>query len=79
MNRVSPAFMKYPELLRDSLEKYINKVAKHCQELPDYAEGMTYIVLCGLGRGFRLGFKDWPTDGDCQLSAYPTSLCWPEN
>lgn len=54
------SFMKYPEEMRLGLEKYLNKVAKHCQSQSDCDEGTTLLVMGGLGRGFMLGFKDWP-------------------
>jgi hypothetical protein len=53
------SFMKYPEDLRAGLEEYLIKVARHCRLLPDFAEGMTLLVMGGLGRGFVLGFKHW--------------------
>lgn len=52
--------MEYQETMKASLEKYLNKVAALCQIQPDFAEGMTLIVMGGLGRGFMMGFKDWP-------------------
>ncbi len=54
------SFMKYPEELRAGLEEYLSKVSSHCRSLPDFAEGMTLLVMGGLGRGFALSFKDWP-------------------
>ncbi|TKS58235.1 MAG: hypothetical protein EWM72_03127 [Nitrospira sp.] len=54
------SFLQYPEPVRAGLENYLNKVAKNCLGLPDCAEGMTLILLGGLGRGFMLGFKEWP-------------------
>ena len=54
------SFMEYPEELRAGLEEYLRKVASHCRSLPDFAEGMTLLVMGGLGRGFALGFRDWP-------------------
>ena len=54
------SFMEYPEELRVGLEEYLSKVSSHCRSLPDFAEGMTLLVMGGLGRGFALGFKDWP-------------------
>jgi hypothetical protein len=54
------SFMEYPEHLRAGLERYLNQVADYCRGLPDFAEGMTLLVMGGLGRGFALGFKDWP-------------------
>ena len=54
------SFMRYPEELRAGLEAYLCKVAKHCQLLPDFAEGTTLLVLGGLGRAFALSFVDWP-------------------
>jgi hypothetical protein len=54
------SFMKYPESLRVGMVNYLNKVANHCQALPDYVEGMTLIVMCGLGRGFSMDFEGRP-------------------
>ena len=54
------SFMKYPEEMRLGLEKYLNRVARHCQALSDCDEGTTLLVMAGLGRGFMLDFKDWP-------------------
>ena len=54
------SFMEYPEILRACLEEYLSKVSSHCRSLPDFYEGMTLIVMGGLGRGFFLGFKEWP-------------------
>lgn len=54
------SFMKYPEELRAGLEEYLSKVSSYCRSLPNFAEGMTLLVLGGLGRGFALGFENWP-------------------
>lgn len=54
------SFMEYPEHFRAGLRRYLSQVADHCRALPDFAEGMTLVVMGGLGRGFVLGFKDWP-------------------
>lgn len=54
------SFMEFPETVRVGLESYLNKVAEHCKALPDYADGMTLLVMGGLGRGFMLGFNKWP-------------------
>lgn len=54
------SFMEYPEEQRAGLEEYLIKVSSHCRSLPDFTEGMTLLVTGGLGRGFALGFKDWP-------------------
>lgn len=54
------SFMKYPEILQSGLEGYLKKVADHCRALPDFAEGMSLLVMGGLGRGFALGFNEWP-------------------
>jgi hypothetical protein len=54
------SFMMYPEPVRVALENYLNMVADHCHGMPDYVEGMTLLVVGGLGRGFALGFKEWP-------------------
>jgi hypothetical protein len=53
------SFMKYPEEIRLGLEKYLNKVGRHCQSLSDCDEGATLLVMGGLGRGFMLSFRDW--------------------
>lgn len=55
------SLMEYPEGLSAGLESYLSKVATHCRSLPDFTEGITLLVMGGLGRGFMLGFKDWPT------------------
>ncbi len=54
------SMMQYPEELMSGLSEYLNRVALHCQGLPDFAEGMTLVVMGGLGRGFALSFKEWP-------------------
>lgn len=54
------SIMKYPEEVQNGLENYLNKVARHCQTLHGYAEGMTLVVMAGLGRGYMLGFNNWP-------------------
>ncbi len=54
------SFMEYPEPVRVGLERYLNKIAAHCKALPEYADGMTLLVQGGLGRGFMLGFGNWP-------------------
>jgi hypothetical protein len=54
------SYMEYSEELRTNLEDYLIKVSSHCQSLPDFAEGMTLVVMGGLGRGFVLGFRNWP-------------------
>lgn len=54
------SFMVYPDALRAGLEGYLNKVADHCRALLDFSEGMTLLVMGGLGRGFALGFNEWP-------------------
>jgi len=54
------SYMEYPEQERTWLEHYLNKVATYCQDQPEYAEGMTLLVIGGLGRGFMLGFREWP-------------------
>lgn len=52
--------MAYPEEVRADLETYLCKVATHCQSLPGFADGVTLLVLGGLGRGVAFGFKDCP-------------------
>ena len=54
------SFLEYPELTRDWLEKYLSKAALDCQMSPEYCEGVTLLILGGLGRGFMLPFYDRP-------------------
>jgi len=54
------SFMRYPENLREGLEKYLCQVSSHCQSLGGVAEGTTLLVMGGLGRGFSLGFRSVP-------------------
>ncbi|MDD2685855.1 MAG: hypothetical protein PHY62_06840 [Gallionella sp.] len=55
--------LEYPEPVRAGLERYLSQVTAYCKALPGFAEGMTLLVMGGLGRGFMLGFNDWPDDG----------------
>ncbi len=54
------SFMMYPENLRANLEEYLNRTADHCRLLPDFVEGMTLLVIGGLGRGLFLDLGGWP-------------------
>lgn len=54
------SLLQYPEKHRAGLEAYLGKISSYCRSLPDFAEGMTLLVLGGLGRGFALGFENWP-------------------
>lgn len=54
--------VQYPESYRKNLERYIDKVAEHCQTRPDFMAGMTLVVVGGIGRGFGLAFPDWPDE-----------------
>lgn len=56
------SFMEYPEPVRAGLESYLKKVSAYCLTLPDFEEGMTLLLMGGLGRGFLLSFNDWPND-----------------
>ena len=53
-------FMKYPQEMMEGLNDYLCKTANYCMSLPDCEEGMTLLVMGGLGRGFALGFNEWP-------------------
>ena len=53
------SFLEYPDEQRAGLEKYLSQVSSHCRSLPDFAEGMTLLVMGGLGRGFVQSFKAW--------------------
>ncbi len=52
--------LTYPEELRSGLEQYLIQISLYCRSLPGFAEGMTLLVMGGLGRGFALGFNDLP-------------------
>ena len=55
------SIMQYPEAYCIGLGKYLSKVSKHCQTLPDFAEGMTLLVAGGLWQGgYMLDLKEWP-------------------
>ena len=65
------SILEYPEVLRKGLEKYLNEVAIFCKSKSDYADGMTLVVMGGLGRGFSFHFDSWPNDwgfADIRLS-----------
>lgn len=66
--------MKYPDPVKSSLQEYLKEVAKYCKALPDCSEGMTLIVLGGLGRSFVMGFKDWPNGWRFSFISLPDLL-----
>ena len=53
-------FTEYPQETMAGLNDYLCKTANYCMSLPDFDEGMTLLVMGGLGRGFALGFNEWP-------------------
>ena len=53
-------FMEYPQETMTGLNDYLCKTANYCMSLPDCEEGMTLLVMGGLGRSFALGFNEWP-------------------
>lgn len=54
------SFQKYKDAERKELKEYFAEVAAKCKSLPDCNQGMTIILIGGLGRGFMLNFEDWP-------------------
>ena len=52
--------MQYPQEIMTGLNDYLCKTANYCMSLPDFEEGMTLLIMGGLGRGFSLGFNEWP-------------------
>ena len=54
------SFMKYPDKLWAGLDRYLSQVFSHCRSFPNFTEGMTLVVLGGLGRGFALAFENRP-------------------
>jgi hypothetical protein len=67
-------FMQYSEPEKKGLQKYLNDVGNLCMSLPDCDEGMTFLILGGLGRGFMLGFEEWPTDWRLSVLCVPDLL-----
>lgn len=56
-------FLEYPDMERAALEKYLAKVSNYCKTLLDFSEGLTLLVVGGLGRGFMIDFDGWPDNG----------------
>lgn len=54
------SFMVHPQHMEEGIKAYLRKVADYCAALPDFAEGMTLLVMGGLGRVSALGFDTWP-------------------
>jgi hypothetical protein len=54
--------VQYAESFRDIFERYVKKVAAHCQTRPDFVAGMTLVITGGIGRGSMLAFRDWPDE-----------------
>ena len=52
------SFMKFCNDSRENLQKYLNGVAQYCQSLASFADGMTLVVIGGIGRGLSLGFEE---------------------
>ena len=69
--------MKYSEDLRAGLEEYLIKVARHCRSLPDFAEGMTLLVMGGLAVGLVWDSRIGRISGACRSFASPIFSCWP--
>ena len=51
---------EYPQELWASFEKFLFKVSSYCNALPDFKEGITLLVMGGLGRRYALSFKHLP-------------------
>ena len=68
------SFMEYSQEEMAGLEEYIGQVSGYCQSLPDFAEGMTLVVMGGLGRGFFLGFRNWPDQWRLSVIKIPDLL-----
>ena len=56
------AFMECPEKMMTDINDYLCKTASYCMSLSDCEEGMTLLVMGGLGRGFALGFHECPAE-----------------
>ena len=54
------SLLVYPDKQNAGLKKYLSQVSSYCKLLPDFGEGITLVVLGGLGRGFALEFEDCP-------------------
>lgn len=51
---------QYPRAQADAVAEYIRRVSEFCAGQRGFGVGSTLIVMGGLGRGFALGFKEWP-------------------
>ena len=63
------SMMEYSTRQQVALDRYLTRVARYCKSFPDFAEGMTLLIYCGLGGGYALGLNFNP--GSWTLSAIP--------
>jgi hypothetical protein len=68
------SFKQFNQKLKDGLGKYISDVAAYCKRQSDFEEGLTFVVMGGLGRGYMLPFKDWPEDWQLAVITLPNLL-----
>lgn len=52
------SFIEIPERQREGLEKHLRQMSDHCGEQEDFSEGMTLLIVAGLGRNYAMGFKE---------------------
>ena len=54
------SLVEYTEKTETGLKEYLNGVANYCLSLSNFAEGMTLLIIGGLGCGFTMSIKDKP-------------------
>lgn len=61
--------------LQDTLAECILAAKKYCTANPGFKKGLTYIVMCGFGRGRMIGIEDFGPDWlVSSLSAYDAEV-----
>ena len=67
--------LTYPEPMRASLDRYLQTVAERTHVRSDCSQGMTLVVIGGLGRGVALGLKErLPRDWSLSVISLPDLL-----
>lgn len=65
---------KYTDSFLKKIESYVFKVAKACLEKQNYMSGRTVFITGGLGRGFNIGFNNWPSNWGFSMIKMPDFL-----
>ena len=51
------SFIEIPERQREGLEKHLRQISDQCREREDFCEGLTLLIVAGLGRNYAMGFQ----------------------